>query len=385
LRSADAVASLRSACRAFAALAAIAAWALVLLTGPRWISWLRARFREPIKSASADVERLHQAKQNTPTMGGIFVVAAIVLATLAFGDGWNGYVAIALVLCLALGAVGACDDLVKLTTARRGLRARTKLAAQVVLALAAATAVYALHRQVEGALDLRVPLLGTTWHLGPLFIPLATLVIVGSSNAVNVTDGLDGLAGGCLVLATAALALVTFACGDAAWAGSLGIPTIAGAAEMTVVAAATIGALLGFLWFNCHPAAVFLGDTGSLPLGGLLGLLAVVARQELLLIVIGAVFVAEVASVILQVAWLRWTRRRLFLCAPVHHHWQLRGWPEGKIVARMWIAGALSALAGLALLKLYANDAAGLRFAARNVRPAASLPDVANLSAKRPN
>ena len=176
--------------------------------------------------------------------------------------------------------------------------------------------------------------------LGIWFVPLAILVLVGSSNAVNLTDGLDGLAGGCMLFATAAMTLVVYAAGHAQWAAYLNVPHVPGCGELTVLAAATIGAVVGFLWFNCHPAQVFMGDTGSLPLGGLLGYMAVVARQELLLMLIGGVFVAEAASVILQVGWYKWRRRRIFLCAPLHHHFQFRGWPESKIVVRFWIAAA---------------------------------------------
>jgi phospho-N-acetylmuramoyl-pentapeptide-transferase len=179
---------------------------------------------------------------------------------------------------------------------------------------------------------------------------------VASSNAVNLTDGLDGLAGGCLVFATAAMAVAAYAAGHAEWAHYLHVARIPGAGEMTVLAGAMIGGVLGFLWFNCHPAQVFLGDTGSLPLGGLLGLVAVVARQELLLLVVGGVFVAEAASVIVQVGSYKWRRRRLFRCAPLHHHFQFKGWPETRIVVRFWIAAALCAVVGLASLKISVQE-----------------------------
>jgi phospho-N-acetylmuramoyl-pentapeptide-transferase len=208
---------------------------------------------------------------------------------------------------------------------------------------------------LERHLELWLPLVGH-FELGWLLVPLATVAIVGSSNAVNLADGLDGLAGGCLVCATGAVAVVCYASGHAQWADYLGIPHIAGAGEMVVVAAAIVGGLLAFLWFNCHPASVFMGDAGSLPLGGLLGLLAVIARQELLLVAIGGVFVAEATSVIVQVASFRITGRRVFRCAPLHHHFQLQGWPEDKIVVRFWIAAVLCALAGLAGLKLQSGE-----------------------------
>lgn len=337
-----------------ASLAALASFVLALVCGPRLIRWLKGHFREPIKSASAQLIQLHATKQATPTMGGLFIVGGLVASTLVFGDWTNPFVPLAMVMAAALATLGAIDDLVKLRTSARGLSPRAKILAQSAIALATALVVYRLHPEHNHGLELTLPLVETKIALGWLFVPWSALVIVGASNAVNLADGLDGLAGGCLVCATGGVAIVAYACGHAGWAQYLGIPHLAGAGEMAVIAAGMIGALLGFLWFNCHPASVFMGDTGALPLGGLLGLLAVIARQELLLVVIGGVFVAEAASVILQVAFFRWKKRRIFLCAPVHHHFQLQGWPEGKIVVRFWIAAALCAVLGLAGLKLRA-------------------------------
>lgn len=350
-----------------AALAAVATFLVALVGGPALIAWLAARFREPVKCASPEIARLHEAKRSTPTLGGVFIVGGLVAGTLVFGDWTNPYLPIVLAATVALGVLGACDDWIKLRTAHRGLGARSKLAAQIAIALVASFAVYRLHAPLERALELSLPLLGS-FDLGWTFVPLATLVIVASSNAVNLADGLDGLAGGCLVCAAAAVAVVAYAAGHAQWAEYLGIPHISGAGEMVVVAAALVGGLLAFLWFNCHPASVFMGDAGSLPLGGLLGLVAVIARQELLLVVIGGVFVVEAASVIVQVAVFRVARRRVFRCAPLHHHFQLKGWPEDKIVVRFWIAGALCAVAGLAGLKLQARPFSPLAETAANPR-----------------
>ena len=341
-----------------AALAALVSFVLALVCGPRLIAWLKTHFREPIKSASADVARLHQNKRATPTMGGIFIIAALTASTLVFGDWSNPYLPIALLLAGALAVLGAYDDLLKLTTATRGLAARKKLLAQSAIALVAAWLVYRVHVGLERGLELALPWTSGGIDLGWLFVPLAALVIVSASNAVNLADGLDGLAGGCLLCATAAVAVVLYASGHAQWAQYLGVPHIAHAGEMVVLAAGMMGGLLGFLWFNCHPASVFMGDTGSLPLGGLLGLLAVIARQELLLVAIGGVFVVEAASVIVQVGWFRWQKKRIFLCAPLHHHFQLKGWPEDKIVVRFWIAAVLCAIAGLAGMKLHPHDLA---------------------------
>ncbi len=338
-----------------AALAAGAGFIAALLLGPRSIQWLRGRFREPIVSPSPQLRQLHQHKQATPTMGGLFVVAALIAALLLFGDLTNHYVPSVLVTLLGLAAVGAVDDLLKLA-GRGGLSARWKLAGQCTVALVAAGLLYGIACRRPGGTDLFVPLIGSVGDLGWLFIPLALVVIVGSSNAVNLADGLDGLAGGCLIATLAALGAAAYASGQPAWATYLGVPHVPGAGELVVVACAAIGGTLGFLWFNCHPAQVFLGDTGSLPLGGVLGLMAVMVRQEVWLIVAGGVFVAEAVSVILQVAVYRCRRRRVLLCAPLHHHFQFRGWPEAKVVVRFWIASILCAALGLAILKGHVTD-----------------------------
>jgi phospho-N-acetylmuramoyl-pentapeptide-transferase len=331
-------------------LAAICSFALAVLLGPRLIGWLRDRYREPIVSDCKPLERLQSHKQWTPTMGGLFITAGIVAATLLLGDLQNPYVPAAVILVLGLCLVGYCDDRLKVTFGQ-GMRARSKLAAQAAVATVVALAVYAAHAKLAGGLDLVIPCTATTLPLGIWFVPLAVLVILGSSNAVNLTDGLDGLACGCLIFALAAIGGMVYVAGHAEWAAHLAVPHIRGAGELTIIAGAAIGAILGFLWFNCHPAQVFMGDTGSLPLGGLLGLLAIVARQELLLIIVAGVFVAEAGSVILQVASYRWRRRRIFRCAPLHHHFQLAGWSENKIVVRFWIAAALCAILGLAAWK----------------------------------
>lgn len=339
-----------------AALAAGVSFFVAVLLGPRCIAWLRRRFREPIKSDSAEVARLHGDKEATPTMGGLFIVAGLLASLLLFGDLENGYMAPALVVTIGMTLVGAVDDLVKLRSAAKGLSPRAKLAGQLAVAGVAAVLLYQQQADVPAGLVLRVPLVGAEFSLGAWFIPLAIVVIVGTSNAVNLTDGLDGLAGGCLISATVAMTALVYAAGHAQWAEYLGVPRIPQAGEMTVLAAGMIGGLLGFLWFNCHPAQVFMGDTGSLPLGGLLGTLAIVARQELLLVVIAGVFVVEAASVIVQVGYYKWRRRRLLRCAPLHHHYQFLGWPENKIVVRFWIAAALCALVGVASLKIDVAD-----------------------------
>jgi phospho-N-acetylmuramoyl-pentapeptide-transferase len=339
-----------------AGLAAGISFLVAVLLGPRCIAWLRRRFREPIKSDSPTVASLHRDKQSTPTMGGLFIVAALMASVVLFGDLDNGFVWPALLVAGGMTLVGMVDDLVKIHSPANGISARGKLLGQVAVAGVAAIMLYRQEAGVADGLLLRMPLMGVSFSLGLWFIPLAALVIVSASNAVNLADGLDGLAGGCLLTATIAMTALVYAAGHAEWAAYLGVPHISHAGEMTVLACGMIGALLGFLWFNCHPAQVFMGDTGALPLGALLGLLAVVARQELLLLVIGGVFVVEAASVIVQVGYFKWRHRRLFRCAPLHHHFQFLGWAENKIVVRFWIASALCALLGVGSLKLDLGD-----------------------------
>jgi phospho-N-acetylmuramoyl-pentapeptide-transferase len=339
-----------------AALAAGVSFVAALMLGSRMIVWLNRRFREPVVSDSPELRELHQHKQWTPTMGGLFLVAGLLAATVVLGDLTNHYLPIVLATLIALAALGAADDLIKLSGRGDGLRPRAKLAGQTLIALVAALLLYGVQREQAGGLELIIPLVGRVGELGWLFVPLAALVVVGSSNAVNLTDGLDGLAGGCLLSATCAMGAVAYASGHAEWAAYLNLPHLAGAGELVIVAGGLIGGILGFLWFNCHPAQVFMGNTGSLALGGVLGLMAVIVRQEFLLAIVGGVFVIETLSVIVQVAVHRWTKQRVFRCAPLHHHFQLLGWPESKVVVRFWIASVLCAVLGLATLKASSSD-----------------------------
>jgi phospho-N-acetylmuramoyl-pentapeptide-transferase len=333
------------------ALAALASFLLAVILGPRVIQWLNARFREPLTDRSPKLRELSSHKQWTPTMGGLFVVAGITVATLLLADLQNAYLPILLVNLIGLAGIGAIDDLQKLRHNNGGLTARKKLFAQLALSAIVAVWLYSVQRTVPGGLDLQLPLLGRTVALGTWFVPLTMVVIVGSSNAVNLTDGLDGLAGGCLITTTAAVGVIAYVAGHSELAAYLGVTFLPQAGETVVVAGALVGATLGFLWFNCQPAQVFMGDTGSLSLGGTLGLLAVIARQELLFALIGAVFVAEAVSVLLQIGSFRITGKRVFRCAPLHHHFQFLGWPESKIVARFWIVSAICAMVGLGILK----------------------------------
>ncbi len=335
-----------------AALALVTSFAAAVLLGPLAIRWLRRRFRERIDSASERLNELHAGKRDTPTMGGAFVVAAVVVAVLLWGDLANRYVQIGLYVAVAFAALGAADDWIKLNTRRRGLTPRQKFISQMLLALPAAACLYGVHRGVPFGTDLVWPLGNATLPLSAGFIAWSVLVLVGSSNGVNLTDGLDGLAGGCVIFAGAACTGLTYLAGHHELARYLSIPYLAGCGELSILLAALVGAMFGFLWYNCHPAQVFMGDTGSLSLGALLGLAALVTRQELLLIVVGGVFVIETLSVMAQVGWFKLTGRRLIACSPLHNHFLFRGLDEHKIVVRFWIGGALLALVGVASLKI---------------------------------
>lgn len=334
------------------AAASLIAFAAAVVLGPLAIRFLRSRFRERIDSASARLNELHQAKQNTPTMGGLFICAAILVATLIFGDLANTYVQQGLFVTLSFAAVGAADDALKLRGGKRGLTARQKLLGQIVAATITVVWLYQVQRQQPAGLELVFPLGRGHWFLGAAFIPWGLFLLVGSSNGVNLTDGLDGLAAGCVIFAGAAFTALTYLAGHRAFADYLSMPYVAGAGELAVLLGAMVGAVLGFLWYNCHPAAVFMGDTGSLPLGALLALAALAARQELLLAIIGGVFVIETLSVILQVGCYKLTGRRVLACSPLHNHYVFRGVHEIKIVTRFWIVSALLAILGVASLKL---------------------------------
>ncbi len=295
----------------------------------------------------------HYAKAGTPTMGGALILVGIAVATLLWGDLTSRYVWIVLLTTLAFGAIGGVDDWLKLTRgSSEGLRARTKFFWQTIAGLIAGTVLYATATTpVETALML--PLLKDfAIPLGLLFIPLTWLVVVGASNAVNLTDGLDGLAVLSTVLVGGALGVFAYLSGNAVFAEYLGIPYVVGAGELVVFAGALVGAGLGFLWFNTYPAQVFMGDVGALALGAALGMVAIVVRQEIVLFIMGGIFVAETVSVMIQVLWYKRTGRRIFRMAPLHHHFELKGWPEPRVVVRFWIITVVLVLVGLATLKL---------------------------------
>lgn len=295
----------------------------------------------------------HFDKVGTPTMGGLLILASLILATLLWADLSNKYVQITLFTCFFFGVIGWWDDYQKLINKDpRGMGSRNKFLSQSVVATAAAIFLYQTALMpIETALiipffkDIAIP-------LGFMFLPLTYFVIVGTSNAVNLTDGLDGLAIVPSVMVAGALGVFCYLSGNAIFSEYLAIPSIPGAGEVMIFCAALVGAGLGFLWFNTYPAQVFMGDIGSLSLGASLGVVAVIARQELVLFIMGGVFVLETVSVILQVASFKLTGKRIFRMAPIHHHFELKGWPEPRVIVRFWIISLILVLIGLATLKV---------------------------------
>jgi phospho-N-acetylmuramoyl-pentapeptide-transferase len=338
--------------------AAVTAFLVTLIFGNFIIRQLTAlKLGQPIRGA-AEVHRLaelHGVKQGTPTMGGVLVIGAVFISSLIWARPDNRFVWLALFSMIYLGALGFVDDYLKVTKKKSdGISGRIKLVFQLVLA-AIVTAVFLSSPLLEvQARSLYVPFVKAPviTDMGWFTFVFFALVIVGSSNAVNLTDGLDGLAIGCTITVAFAYALLSYAAGNFRIAEYLQVPFYSFAGELTVVCSALVGAGLGFLWFNCHPAKVFMGDTGSLAIGGMLGVVAICSKQELLLTVVGGVFVIEAVSVILQVISFKMTGRRIFVMSPLHHHFELTGWKENIVIVRFWILSIIFALLGLATLKL---------------------------------
>lgn len=332
-------------------LAAVLSFLAALAVGPASIRWLRGRFGERIDSASSRLNELHANKAGTPTMGGVFIGLAITLSVLIFGNLTNPRIQLALFVTLTFTLLGAYDDWIKLTTQRRGLTARQKLLGQVILAVVTAVGLYSIQSESPHGTELQGPWGWGHWTLGRWLIPWSAFVIVATSNAVNLTDGLDGLASGCMLFAGGAVMAAVYLSGHRELAAYLGIPRFVGIGELAIPLSAMIGAVLGFLWFNVHPAQIFMGDAGSLPLGALLALGALATRQELFLVIVGGVFVVETLSVMAQVTYRRWTGKRLIACSPLHNHFVFAQVPETRIVMRFWIVSALLAIVGLISLK----------------------------------
>ncbi len=334
--------------RSFMAL--ISALVISLLVGP-WIIGRLRRMQQGADSLREDTPERHRGKKGTPTMGGVVILAAILGSTILWANLTNRYVWVVMLAISGFGLIGMWDDWRKIRK-RRGVSARTKLGLQALLSLALLQIVF---WQPEAAWQpvLAIPFFkGGLVHLGWWWFPFAMLVVIGSSNAVNLTDGLDGLAIGPIVMAGGAFGIIAYLTGNFRAADYLKILNVRGAGELAVFCAALIGAAVGFLWFNCHPAEVFMGDAGSLALGGAIGMLAVLTKAELLLPLIGGLYVVEAASVIIQVASFKLTGRRVFRMAPLHHHYELSGWAEPKIVVRFWIVSFALALLALTTLKL---------------------------------
>ena len=319
-----------------------------LIIGPRFINMLRVRQGkgQPIR---ADGPESHQAKRGTPTMGGLMILTSLVISMILWMDLTNPFVWACLAVTIGFGAIGFMDDYDKVTKySHKGVPGRVRLAMEFVVAGIAA---YLIVSQINN--NLYVPFFsGRSIPLGPFYYVFAALVIVGAGNAVNLTDGLDGLATMPVIIAAGTFAIIAYLAGRADYAHYLGIPHVPRAGELAILCAGIMGAGLAFLWFNAPPAAVFMGDTGSLALGGALGTIAVAAHHEIVLAIVGGLFVMEAVSVIIQVAVYKRTGKRVFRMAPIHHHFEQLGWPESTVVIRFWIVSIVLALAGLATLKL---------------------------------
>lgn len=345
---------------AYAAVTAgVMCWILGRIFIPRFKSWRIAQV-----SSREDLE-FQENKQGTPTMGGLLVVASITIATLLWADLSNRFVQMALFVLVSLGLLGSLDDWIQMRYEERsGLTARTKFIVQAFIGMILGfwlikepIPIRLLWIEEATRMDLTTALFfpffkSTTLSLGLFYIPFVMLVIMASSNAVNLTDGLDGLAIGCVVFAAVAYGAMSYVSGHFVFSEYLQVPNIRGAGELTTFIAGLVGAGLGFLWYNAFPAQIFMGDAGSLPLGGAIGTIAVIIKQELLLLVVGGIFVAEALSVIIQVVSYRLRGKRLFQMAPLHHHFELKGLNESKITVRFWIVGIILALLALSTLKL---------------------------------
>jgi phospho-N-acetylmuramoyl-pentapeptide-transferase len=336
-----------------AAMATITAFLISLILGPIIIKFLqRFKIGENIrKEDSARLYELHSRKQDTPTMGGILILLAILSATLLWADIFNRYIILVLFSTVWLGITGFIDDYLKhIRKKSKGLTAASKFTSQIILGLVLGTILF-LTPQNSTKIDMPF-LKDVSLELGIFYILFVIIVITGSSNAVNLTDGLDGLAIGIVIMVAVALSVLSYVSGNIRFSSYLFIPYLKGSGELTVFCASILGAGLGFLWFNCYPASIFMGDVGSLALGGALGTTALLIKKELLLVIVGGIFVLEALSVILQVVSFRLTKKRIFRIAPLHHHFQFLGWPETKVIVRFWILAALLSLFTIVTLKI---------------------------------
>ncbi len=333
--------------------AMITALAISFILGPILIEWLKKHQQggQPIRDDGPESHIL--TKAGTPTMGGFLILIALILSTALWADLRNGYIWAALGVTIGYGIIGFIDDYLKVTKRNhKGLSGKLKLSLQIIIALAAALWIMKLTRDPLST-SLAIPFFkDVLLDLGWFFIPFAAFVMVGASNAVNLTDGLDGLAIGPVLIAAAVFGIITYLTGNTVFSNYLQVHYVPGAGELSIFLGALMGASLGFLWYNAPPAMVFMGDTGSLSLGGALGTVSVITKHELVLALVGGLFVLETVSVIVQVISYKLTGKRVFQMAPLHHHFEKKGWAEPTIVIRFWIIATILALAGLATLKL---------------------------------
>ncbi len=347
--------------------AAVTALLFVLIFGKIMIKWLqKLKFREEIKELGP---KHHSSKAGTPTMGGLIILAAIIGSVALWGNFSNSYFVVLVIATILFGYIGFVDDYMKSVLKKKnGMPARIKFIGQIFIAGAVAAFIYYNPSRIIYFVTTKSgELVSMPVSVSSLYVPFisnavgdfcwvwmifAALVIVGSSNAVNLTDGLDGLAVGSVIIVAVTMGIMTYLTGHSKIAAYLGIPFVTESAELTVFLAAMIGACLGFLWFNSNPAAVFMGDTGSLSLGGIIGIVAIMIKKEILLFIVGGVFVLETFSVIIQVVSYKSRKKRVFKMAPIHHHFELSGWPEQKVVVRFWILGIILAIIGLSALKI---------------------------------
>ncbi len=335
------------------ALAGITALLISFLFGPCLIRWLKKM--QLSQEIRPEGPQTHLPKKGTPSMGGLLILSATIIPTLLWGNLGNIYVWLSMATLVLFGLIGFCDDLLKIRHRRSlGLKGRAKLLFQ--FSLAAVLGLFLIYLGLSGrfSLQLNFPFFKTwTPYLGWFYLPWIIFILVGSSNSVNLADGLDGLAIGLMAISASALTALTYIAGHARFSQYLNVTWVPRAAELTVFAGALAGACLGFLWFNCHPAQVFMGDTGALSLGAAQAIIAILIKQEFLLFTVAGVFILEALSVIIQVGYFRFSGgKRVFKMAPLHHHFELLGWPEEKVVVRFWILGIIFALFSLTTLKL---------------------------------
>ena len=337
----------------------VTSFLLAMIIGPRVIFNLKSR--QIGQTVREEGVKEHLKKTGVPTMGGIIILIPLMITSLLWTR-INAFVVISLLVTAGMGLIGFFDDITKVVRARSlGLTPRQKLAGQIFTGLAAALAInyypglrFELASAASSSIEMsptatQMPIFGAL-DLGWLYIPFAVAVIVGASNAVNLTDGLDGLAAGSMIVATTPFLIFAYVCGHLIFARHLGVAYIPGIGELAIICAALIGGSFGFLWHNAHPAAVFMGDTGSLALGGSLGAIALCSKTEVFLAIVGGIFVIEALSVILQVSYFKITKgKRIFKMSPIHHHFELCGWPEEKVVIRFWIMGIMLAMVGITL------------------------------------